>query len=128
MNPLEKNMKKYFLFLAAIFTATTATMADQWVGGSLGGVSGQSGITNATIKAVRTNSDGFAFFSINQSSATVPANRIWRIDARTAFGANILANVIAAKSAGSPIQFVDMALILGSEYTFDQFTYGNQLQ
>ena len=103
-------------------------MADQWIGGSLGGVSGQSGITNATVKAVRTNLDGFAFFSINQSSAAVPAGRIWRLDAKTVNGANILANIIAAKSAGSPIQFVEKSLIAGSEYNFDLFTFGNQLQ
>lgn len=121
-------MKKSMLLIATLALCANFAFADRWVGGPQGGATGQSGITTATIEGVRVQlTSGYAYFSIIQSNGTIPANRIWRWNATTAAGANVLAAVLAAKAAGTPIQFLETTLISGQEYNFENFTFGNSL-
>lgn len=97
---------------------------NEWIGG------GASGITTATIKGLRVQQSGAAYFTINQSNATIPAGRIWKFDSTTPAGASMLSNLLAAKSAGSPIQFMETNVLNSSiptEWGFDNFTFGNSL-
>jgi hypothetical protein len=77
-----------------------------WIGSGSATPSGFP--AKATVKWVKQDGSGWAKFTINESSANVPADRVWKFDGNSSVGKNWLAILLAAKSAGQDVQFYEI--------------------
>lgn len=100
----------FMKILSLISVLSVSSFADRWV-------------TPATIKMVRVQSSGLAFFRINETSLST---NYYRFDATTTAGKAILADLLTAKSSQQQIQFYETSLVSGTsnQYNFDNFTLG----
>ena len=110
------------LFVLVLMSASS--FAEQgWVG--RGGATTGSNPRAASVQWVQQDASGWVKFKINESSLSLPADRVYKFDGNSTTGKNTLAILLTAQSSDAPISFYEIENFAGENFwKVDNLTVG----
>lgn len=115
-------MKKFAL-LITMFISASCFAERGWVGHAAGSTGENP--KKATVQWVQQDFSGWVKFKINESSSSLPSDRVYKFDGNSPVGKNTLAILLTAKSSDIPISFYEIENYSGESYwKFDNLIMG----